>query len=118
MGGNSFDSLSQDKLQMFVAGLSGLAPEEIRKAKILYIKNAISEYKALRASYKAAGFVQVLLMLVPIFWPILYLQRRTMRAEETLFRERINNALEVWRDDLTGVHFSIDGEETGQLLRP
>jgi hypothetical protein len=110
MGKNLLDSLSQDKLQMFVVGLSGLAPEEIRKAKILYIKNSISEYKALKASYKAAGFVQVLFMLIPLFWPILFLQRKTMRAEEKLFRERIENALEVWGDDLKGINFTIDGE--------
>ncbi len=102
------DSLSQDKLQMFVAGLSGLAPGEIRKAKILYIKNSISEYKALRTSYKAMGFVQALLMLIPLFWPILYLQRRTMRAEEQLFRERVSNAIEVWKEDLGGVDFDVN----------
>jgi hypothetical protein len=110
MGKDFLDSLSRDKLQMFVTGLSGLAPEEIRKAKILYIRNSISEYKALKASYKAAGFVQVLFVLIPIFWPVLYLQRKTMRAEEKLFRERIENALEVWGDDLKGINFSIDEE--------
>ncbi len=104
------DSLSQDKLQMFVTGLAGLAPGEIRKAKILYIKNSISEYKALKASYRAAGFVQLLFMLIPIFWPILYLQRRAMRAEEQLFRERVSNAMEVWKDDLEGVDFDVQWE--------
>jgi hypothetical protein len=110
MGKNFFDSLSQDKLQVFVTGLSGLPPDEIRKAKILYIKNSISEYKALKASFKAAGFVQVLFMLIPLFWPILYLQRRTMRAEEQLFRERVSNAIEVWKEDLDGWNFDIDQE--------
>lgn len=108
MGKEFLDSLSQDKLQMFVAGLSGLAPGEIRKAKILYIKNSISEYRALKSTYKGAWLVQVLFALIPLFWPILYLQRRAMRAEERLFRERISNALEVWKDDLTGVDFEMD----------
>ena len=114
---NRFDSLSPEKLQMFIAGLSGLAPDEIRKAKVLYIKNSISEYNALRTSYRVARFVQVLFMLVPIFWPIVYLQKKTMRAEETLFRERIRNALEVWSDDLRGVQFNIDGEDPRQPMR-
>lgn len=105
------ESLSQDRLQMFIAGLSGLAPGEIRKAKILYIRNSISEYKALKTSYGAAGLVQVFFMIIPVFWPILYLQRRAMRAEEKMFRERIENALEVWADDLQGVDFDIDGKE-------
>ncbi|MCE5333605.1 MAG: hypothetical protein LLG06_03355 [Desulfobacteraceae bacterium] len=106
------DTLSQNQLQTFVAGLSGLAPEEMRKAKVLYIKNAISEYRAVRDSYKAAWIVQVLFMLVPLFWPILYLQRKAMRAEERLFRERISNAVEVWKDDLRGEQFAIDETET------
>jgi hypothetical protein len=37
------DFLSPEKLQLFVAGLSGLAPEEVRKAKLLYVRDAISE---------------------------------------------------------------------------
>lgn len=111
MDNRFLDSLSQDKLQMFVAGLSGLAPDEMRKAKVLYIKNAVSEYKALRASFKAAWFVQFLFILIPIFWPILYVQRRTMRAQERLFSERISNALEVWGDDLGGVQFDLDERE-------
>ncbi len=110
---DSSDLLSQDKLQMFVAGLANLSPEEIRKAKILYIRNAISEYKALRTSFRAFGFVQVLLMIIPLFWPIIYLQRKSMRAEEQLFRERIGNALAVWGDDLGGERFSMDGRELG-----
>ena len=36
------DFLSPEKLQMFVAGLSGLAPEDVRKAKLLYLRNAVS----------------------------------------------------------------------------
>lgn len=108
MDKNSLEALSPEKLQMFVASLSGLAPGEMRKAKILFIKNSISEYKALRTSYRAAGFVQILFMIIPLFWPILYLQRKGMRAEERLFRDRINNALEVWGDDLNGVQFDTD----------
>ncbi len=113
---NSLDALSHNQLQAFVAGLSGLAPEEIRKAKVLYIKNAISEYKALRTSYKAMGIVQAIFMLIPLFWPILYLQKRTMRAQERLFRERIGNALEVWKDDLRGEQFTLDDDGAGRPL--
>src|SRR5438132_2065037 len=46
----SADFLSPEKLQLFMAGLSGLAPEEVRKAKVLYLRNAISEYEAMRTS--------------------------------------------------------------------
>ena len=46
--------LSSEQLQLFVAGLAGLPKDEVRKAKLLYIKNAISEYRAARSSI--AGF--------------------------------------------------------------
>ena len=38
------------------AGLAGVAPEETRKLKILYIKNAITEFKAAREAMKAFGW--------------------------------------------------------------
>ena len=52
------DFLSPEKLQLFVAGLSGLAPEEVRKAKLLYLRNAISEFQAMQASFQGFGQAQ------------------------------------------------------------
>lgn len=55
MAGTS-DSLTPEKLQLFVASLAGLAPAEISKAKVLYIRNAIDEYEAeLTAARRASG---------------------------------------------------------------
>jgi len=108
MQGRQYDDpLSAEKLQLFVAGLSGLPKEEVRKAKSLYIRNAISEYRAMRESVAAFGFVQVFFAIIPIFWPILYAQRRMMRAQQRLFEERIRNALDVWKDDLEGEEFHL-----------
>lgn len=61
------DSLSPEKMQFFIAGLSGLAPEEVRKAKILYIRNAISEYKAMEASFQGFGQAQGCMSVIPLF---------------------------------------------------
>src|SRR6185503_10703377 len=91
------ESLSPEKLQLFAAGLAGLPPDEIRKAKSLYIRNAISEFKAMDESLKAFGCVQIFFAIIPIFWPILYGQRRMMRAQRKLAVERINNAIDVWK---------------------
>ncbi len=104
------DFMSPEKLQMFVAGLSGLAPEEVRKAKVLYLKNAISEYRAAKSSLAAFQQVQGCFSIVPFFWPILAAQKRTMNAGFKLMRDRIENAIEVWKDDLGGATFSIDEE--------
>jgi len=105
------DSLSSEKLQMFVAGLSGLAPEEVRKAKVLYLRNAISELEALQGSLRAFGFVQGCFAIIPIFWPILYAQRRIMNSQLKLAKDRIRNAIDVWRDDLRGERFHFEGDE-------
>jgi hypothetical protein len=105
------DFLSPEKLQMFVAGLSGLAPEEVRKAKVLFLRNAISELQAMQASFQGFGQAQGCLSVIPIFWPVIGAQKRIMAAQQQLAKDRIRNAIDVWRDDLRGERFRIDGEE-------
>ena len=102
------DSLSPEKLQLFAASMAGLPRDEIRKAKSLYIRNAISEFKALNEELRAFGIVQIFLAIIPIFWPILYVQRRGMNSGRRLAAERIRNAIAVWKDDLEGETFSFD----------
>ncbi|MEX2189021.1 MAG: hypothetical protein WD875_19595 [Pirellulales bacterium] len=101
------DSFSPEQMQLFVAGLSGLAPDEVRKAKTLYIRNAIAEYRAMEETLRAFGCAQIVFALIPVFWPILYLQRRTMNAGRELMKQRIRNALDVWKDDLAGESFDF-----------
>lgn len=105
------DFLSPEKLQLFVAGLSGMAPEEVRKAKVLYIRNSISEYRAMKSSFAGFGQAQGCMSIIPVFWPIIGAQKRMMSAHLQLARERIANAIEVWRDDLRGERLQIDDEE-------
>jgi hypothetical protein len=105
------DLLSPEKLQLFVAGLSGLAPEEIRKAKLLYLRNAVSEFKALQASYQGFGQAQGCMSVIPIFWPMIGAQKKMMSAQIQLSKDHIRNAIDVWRDDLKGERFVLDGEE-------
>jgi hypothetical protein len=103
--------LTPEKLQLFVAGLSGLAPEEVRKAKLLYLRNAISEFQALQASYQGFGQAQGCMSIIPVFWPIIGAQKRMMAAQLKLGKDRIRNAIDVWRGDLKGERFMLDGEE-------
>src|SRR3954452_8474241 len=105
------DFLSPEKLQLFVATLSGMAPEEVRKAKVLYLRNAISEFQATRAGFQGVGQVQGCMSVIPIFWPILGAQKQMMAAQLQLAKDRIRNAIDVWRDDLKGERFVLDGEE-------
>lgn len=101
------DSLSPEKLQLFTAALAGLPAAEVRKAKELYIRNAIAEYRAVREQMRSIGCVMVLFMLVPLFWPFLYAMRRSTDAGLRLQQQRIENALLVWREDLEGIDFDF-----------
>ena len=103
--------LSSERLQLFVAGLSGLAPEEVRKAKLLYLRNAIAEFEAMQASYQGFGQAQGCMSIIPLFWPIIGAQKRMMAAQLKLGKDRIRNAIDVWRGDLKGERFLLDGEE-------
>ena len=96
---------------MFVAGLSGLAPGEVRKAKLLYIRNAISEYQAMQAAIQGFGQAQGFASIIPVFWPIIGAQKQMLGAQPQLSRDRIRNAIDVWREDLKGERFQLDGEE-------
>jgi hypothetical protein len=98
--GQSSPGLTPERLQMFIAGLSGMAPDEVRKAKLLFLRNEVSQLNALNKTFAGVGVVQGCFMLIPIFWPILYAQRAGMKAQRTLQVEQIRNALAVWRDDL------------------
>ena len=105
---NPLDSLTPEKMQLFVAGLSGLAPEEVRKAKVLYIRNAITELKSTRASFEGFGQAQGCMSIIPIFWPVIGAQKKMMAAQMQLAKDRIRNAIDVWKDDLKGEQFDLD----------
>jgi hypothetical protein len=105
------DFMSPEKMQLFMAGLANLAPEEVRKAKLLYLRNAISEFQAMQTTLQGFGQVQGCLSVIPIFWPIIGAQKRMMAAQLQLGKDRIKNAIDVWRDDLRGERFVVDGEE-------
>ena len=72
-----------------------------------WLLREMGRYNALQESIRAFGCVQVIFAIIPIFWPILYAQRRMMRAQQRLFQERIRNALDVWEDDLEGEDFDL-----------
>ena len=105
------DALAPEKLQLFAAGLAGLAPAEVRKAKVLYLRNAIAEYQAFRAGVAGFGQARGCASLVPVLWPVLGAQKKMPAAQAQLHKDRIRNAIDVWRGDLAGERFVLDGEE-------
>lgn len=107
--------LSPERLQLFIAGLSGMAPDEVRKAKLLFIKNEISQLRALKTTASSFGVAQGCFVIIPIFWPMLWAQRSTMKAALTMHSDQIRNALTVWADDL-GPDAATLNEELTTLL--
>jgi len=99
---NSRQGLTPEKMQLFLAGLSGLSTDEVRKAKLLFIKNELSELRAIKTSFAGFGVAQGCFAIIPLFWPILWAQRKGMDAAMTLQKEQVLNALSVWKDDLGG----------------
>src|SRR5262245_56638402 len=91
---------SADRFQTFVASIGGLAADEARKAKLLYVRNELAEYEAGIQAARAFGFLQLMLVVIPFFWPILLAQRYFMVVGRRLRYRRIRNALDVCSSDL------------------
>ncbi len=102
--------LTPEKLQLFVAGLSGLNADEVRKAKLLFLRNEISQVRASKTMLAGFGGAQGCFAIIPIFWPMIRAQQSIMNAGLTLQKDQIRNALSVWRDDLGSAGQEIETE--------
>lgn len=89
-----------DKFEAFAASIANLAGDEARKAKLLYLRNGLAEHEASLEHSRSFGMLQLAFAVIPLFWPILYLQRRAMITDARLGHRRIQNALEIWRTEL------------------
>ncbi len=87
-------------LAAFAGGLASLSRDEIQKAKRLYILNAIAEFQSQRGTGRAMVVTMGIMSIIPIFLivfiPALFGYRNGIKAA----RQKILNAIEVWRDDL------------------
>ena len=110
------DSLSPEKMQLFLATLAHLPPQEIQKAKLLYIRNSIAEFRALETTMASFGKLQGCMSIIPFFWPIISLQKKMMNAQVDLARQRITNAIDVWQDDLQAAGFDTSRFDLSQDL--
>ena len=89
-----------DAMHMFLAGLAGLPAEEVAKAKQLYLRNEISQYRAIKEENGAQKIGMIMMYIIPLAWPAAYSLRKTMKARARLAEDRIRNALAVWGNDL------------------
>jgi hypothetical protein len=102
--------MTPEKIQVFLAGLSGMAPEEIQKAKLLFLKNELTRAKTARDAMASFGMSTGCLSIIPIFWPILRAQKAMMNSAMMGQVQQLRNALEVWKDDLGAQGMELERE--------
>jgi len=97
---NTPSPFTPEALQLFLASLGGLSPEENKKAKELYLRNALTAYAAEKKKFKNFWISSALHLLIPVFWPMFFGARRDQKVQLEEMRARIQNAIRVWKDDL------------------
>jgi hypothetical protein len=100
-------ALDPSALTTFAASLATLPKDEIRKAKSLYVRNAIADYKMMVKTSKGFLIVLGVLSIIPIFLFVFIPTLIGYRAGKENGRQKIKNALEVWRDDLGDDYHSL-----------
>ncbi len=102
-------ALDPAALSAFAATLTHLSEDEITKAKKLYILNAIADFEAARRSGKAMIVTMGLMSIIPIFLIAFIPAFIGYRSMITAGKQKILNAVEVWKDDL--------GDDYADILR-
>ncbi|MCH2046886.1 MAG: hypothetical protein MK212_22420 [Saprospiraceae bacterium] len=90
-----------ETLVSYASSLGNLTVEEAKKMKTLFVRSAISDYKALRKKHKLNRKVLLVFYLIPILWLIIYMSNNVMKIEEENAREKILLAKELWEDELS-----------------
>ncbi len=93
-------SLDPSTLTTFAAALATLPGDEIRKAKSLFIRNAIADYRMTLKSTKGFLIVLGVMSIIPVFLIVFIPAFFSYRAAKENGKQKIKNALEVWKDDL------------------
>jgi hypothetical protein len=93
-------SLDSASLSAFAAALTNLPKEEIRKAKRLYILNALADFEAQRKSSRVMVIVMGIMCIIPIFLVVFIPSLIAYRNAIGAMRQKILNAIDVWKDDL------------------
>lgn len=93
-------ALDPSALTAFTATLSNLPREEIRKAKSLFIRNAIVDFQLSRSTGKTMMTVMGVMCIIPIFLIVFIPGFAAYKKGIEAAKQKIRNAIDVWRDDL------------------
>jgi hypothetical protein len=111
-------AFAPEALTEFSATLSELPLEERQKAKLLYIRNGIAEFrnfeKMISVFPKPAGCLSI----IPFVGRISQLQQTMMGGALDLQRQQIVNAIDLWRDDLKAAGFDVDRFDVASESQP
>jgi len=87
-------------LAAFAATLTNLPHEEIRKAKKQYILSALADFEAQRKVSRTMLILMGIMCIIPIFLIGFIPALKGYRMAITATRQRVLNAIDVWKDDL------------------
>jgi len=107
VNGQTAMALDAAALAAFAATLAALPRDEIQKAKKLYILNAIADFDAQCTSGKAMLITMGILCIIPVFLVVFIPGLIAYRSGVKAGRQKILNAIEVWKDDLGSDYASI-----------
>ncbi len=85
------------QLAEFDAAL-GEAPEaEKRRKRVVYLRDAVRQMQMSASLFKGLGCMFIPFVIIPIFWPMLFVMRFVRRKAYGLMHTQLNSALEYWR---------------------
>ncbi|MEM7261430.1 MAG: hypothetical protein AAF488_05520 [Planctomycetota bacterium] len=105
---NPFDAQS---LGAFASSLDSLPADESRKAKSLFIRNAIAQHETFLVQAEAMKSMHGCGRFLPGMRAMVSAQHTMLDAQTQLFERQLENALEVWKDDLRGERFEFEGRK-------
>ena len=93
-------ALDPASLTAFAATLAALPQDEVRKAKTLYLRNAIVDFELARSSGRAMMIVMGVMCIIPIFLIVFIPGFIAYKKGIEAGRQKIRNAIDVWREEL------------------
>jgi hypothetical protein len=107
MSAQTVQKLEPAAMAAFLATLANLPEQEIRNAKRLYVLNAIADFEAESTSGRGMLFLLGVMSIFLVFIPVFIAALISYRAGVKAAKQKIKNAIEVWKDDFAGEYPSL-----------
>lgn len=107
MASQTVQKLEPAAMSAFLATLANLPEQEIRNAKRLYILNAIADFESERTSGRGMLILFGIMSIIPVFLLPFIALLISYRAGIKAAKQKIINAIDVWKDDLGAEHLTL-----------